>query len=122
MTIPNISSIAIGFGCVLLCSCAGLKQHTGQDSTIREVEGIVTNSSGAPVEKAIVQLKDTKSLQIQSFITDAAGHYHFAGLSTDIEYQLKADHNGMTSGWKTLSLFNTKKVATINLKLKRRTG
>jgi len=122
VTIPNINAIAVGFGCVLLCSCAGLKQRTGQDSTVREVEGIVTGSSGAPVEKAIVQLKDTKSLQIQSFITDAAGHYHFAGLSTDIEYQLKADHNGRTSGWKTLSLFNTKKVATIHLKLKRRAG
>lgn len=124
MTIPNISAIAVGFGCVLLCCCAGLKQRAekGQDSTIREVEGIVADSSGAPVEKAVVQLKDTKSLQIQSFITDAAGHYHFAGLSTDIEYQLKADRNGLTSGWKTLSLFNTKKVATINLKLKRRAG
>jgi len=32
---------------------------------------------------------------------------------------LKADYNGQTSGWKTLSLFDTKKLATINLKLKR---
>lgn len=105
---------------LLFASCASLKPHTGagQDSNIREVEGTVTNASGGPLNRAVVQLKDTKSLQIQSFITDAKGHYHFAGLSTDIEYELKADSNGATSGWKTLSLFNTKKVATINLKVK----
>lgn len=65
-------------------------------------------------------MKNTKSLQIESFITDSGGHYHFAGLSTDIEYQLKADAQEMTSGWKTLSLFNSKKVVNINLKLKKR--
>ena len=104
----------------LLSSCAGLKQRAknSQDSTVREVEGRVANASGLPVGRAVVQLKDTKSLQIESFITDAAGHYHFAGLSTDSEYQLRADYNGATSGWKTLSLFNTDRVATINLKLK----
>lgn len=120
MAIPTLRTAAAAVALLLLASCAGLKQHPGtsQDSNIREVEGTVTNASGAPVDKAVVQLKDTKSLQIQSFITDAAGHYHFAGLSTDVEYQLKADYNGATSGWKTLSLFNTKKVAIINLKLK----
>jgi Carboxypeptidase regulatory-like domain len=84
------------------------------------VEGAVTSASGAPVEKAVVQLKNTKSLQIESFITDAAGHYHFAGLSTDVEYQLKADHDDVTSGWRTLSLFNSKRAVTINLKLKKK--
>jgi protocatechuate 3,4-dioxygenase beta subunit len=105
----------------LLCGCAGLKQRADrrQDTNVRQVEGTVSDGAGHAVDKAVVQLKDTKSLQIQSYITDPAGRYHFAGLSTDIEYQLKADHNGTTSGWKTLSLFNTKRVATINLKLKR---
>lgn len=119
MVIRTLRAIAAAGALLLLASCAGLKQRTGQDSTVREAEGTVINSSGRPVDRAVVQLKDTKSLQIQSFITDAAGHYHFAGLSTDVEYQLKADYSGASSGWKTLSLFNTKKVATINLKLKR---
>ena len=106
-------------GCFLILFASGAALSQTQDSNLREVQGAVTDASGAPVNKAVVQLKNTKTLQIESFITDAAGHYHFAGLSTDIEYQLKADHDGATSGWKTLSLFNTKKVATINLKLKR---
>ena len=105
---------------VLLSCCAAFSQRNDkQDTNVREVEGTVTDAHGAPVDKAVVQLKDTKSLQIESFITDAAGRYHFAGLSTDVEYQLKANYEGMTSGWKTLSLFNAKKVATVNLKLNR---
>ena len=123
MAIQTVRILAAAWILVLLCSCTGLKHRARarQDSNIRGVEGTVSSASGGPVEKAVVQLKDTKSLQVQSFITDAAGRYHFAGLSTDVEYQLKADYNGQTSGWKTLSLFSTKKLATINLKLKRKT-
>jgi hypothetical protein len=107
-----------GWLCLAMASLA-LAQRNDEDTNVREVQGTVTDASGAPVDRAVVQLKDTKTLQIQSFITDSAGHYHFAGLSTDVDYQLKADHEGATSGWKTLSLFNAKKVATVNLKLKR---
>jgi hypothetical protein len=100
------------------CAAFGQRKEKRQDNNLRAVEGIVTDASGAAVAKAVVQLKDTKSLQVESFITDAKGKYHFAGLSTDVEYQLKANSDVATSGWKTLSLYNTKKIATVNLKLK----
>ena len=122
MAFPEkIRSLTACCGLLLFASVAALAQsgQPTQNSTIRELEGTVTDAANAPADKAVVQLKDTKSLQIQSFITDGSGHYHFAGLSTDIEYQVKADHDGATSGWKTLSLFNTKKVATINLKVRK---
>jgi hypothetical protein len=110
-------------GCLLAllaaCSAFSQRKEKKQYITFRTVEGIVRNASGAPVARAVVQLKDTKSLQIESFFSDAEGHYHFAGLSTDVEYLLKADYGRATSGWKTLSLFNTKKTAILNLKLKR---
>ena len=89
-----------------------------EDSTTRSVQGIVTALSGKPVASAAVLLKDTKSLQIRSFRTEGDGAYHFAGLSPNVEYQLKADAGRSTSGWKTLSVFNSNKVATIDLKLK----
>lgn len=79
----------------------------------------MTDASGKPLDKAVVQLKDTKSLQIRSFITNQDGTYHFAGLSPNVEYQLKAEFQGASSGKKTLSVFNSKKLVTINLKLKK---
>lgn len=93
-------------------------QHDNRDFSTRSVEGIVTDAAGKPVSGAVVQLKDTKTLQIRSFYTEANGTYHFAGLNTNVDYELKADHNGATSGTKTLSSFNTQKVAKVNLKLK----
>lgn len=106
---------------VLLGSCTLLAQqpNPNEDTNTRSVEGSVTDASGNPVAKAVVQLKDTKTLQIRSFITAADGRYHFAGLSSTVEYELRADHEGVTSGWKTLSVFNTRKVATVNLKVKK---
>ena len=98
--------------------CAGLHaQQKNEDSNTRTVEGMVSNAANQPMAKAVVQLKNTKTLQIRSFITQDDGNYHFAGLNSDVEYQLKAEHEGATSSWKTLSVFNSKKTAVINLKL-----
>jgi hypothetical protein len=89
------------------------------DTGLRSVQGVVTEASGKPVAGAVVQLKDTKSLQIRSYVTEADGSYHFAGLSTNVEYELQANKDSVTSGKKTLTVFNTKKAATVNLKLKK---
>jgi Carboxypeptidase regulatory-like domain len=92
-------------------------QKKNEDTTTRTVEGTVTNAANQTVSKAVVQLKNAKTLQIRSFITQDDGSYHFAGLSTDVEYQLKADYESATTSWKTLSVFSSKKTAVINLKL-----
>ena len=41
---------------------------------------MVTDAANQPVAGAVVQLKNTKTLQIRSFITQDDGNYHFAGL------------------------------------------
>jgi hypothetical protein len=86
----------------------------------RSVQGTVTDASGAPADQAVVQLKDTKSLAGRSFITKQDGTYHFHGLSTDVDYELRADREGASSGSKTLSSFDSRKQAVIDLKLSRK--
>ena len=103
--------------CTLALGC--LAQSKNEDTNTRSVQGSVTDGSGKSAQGAVVQLKDMKTLQIRSFITQADGAYHFAGLSTNVDYELKAaNQNGSESGSKTLSVFDSKKTATINLKLK----
>jgi hypothetical protein len=104
---------------ILLLSAALFAQKKNEDTTTRTVEGKVANAANQPVAKAVVQLKNTKTLQIRSFITEDDGSYHFAGLQTDVEYQLKAEFDGVATGWKTLSVFNSKKAPVVNLKLKK---
>lgn len=88
-------------------------------SPTRSLQGVVSNDADAPVERAVVQLKDTKSLQVRSFITKPDGSYHFHGLNPDIDYEVRAEHQGASSDTRTLSGFDSRRTAVINLKLKK---
>ena len=92
-------------------------QKKGEDANTRSVQGVVTNADENSVDGAIVQLKNTKTLQIRSFITKDHGTYYFHGLSPDVDYELKADFQGTSSSTKTLSSFDNRKQAVINLKI-----
>lgn len=102
-----------------LAGQAQFGKKKGEDSTIRNVEGTLSDATGAPVTSGIVQLKDMKSLQVRSFITQEGGKFHFSGLSTNIDYEIKGEHNGVETDTKTLSVFDGRKEAIINLKLKK---
>lgn len=84
----------------------------------RVIQGTVLDAHGAPVSGAIVLLTDTKTLQIRSYIADKDGRYQFYGLSTDINYELRAESQEMTSPSKLVSVFDSKKVTKVDLKLK----
>jgi Carboxypeptidase regulatory-like domain len=101
---------------LLLCAPAAFAQKKGAETT-RSVQGIVTVADDSPVNGAVVQLKNSKTLQIRSFITKDDGMYHFYDLSPDIDYELKADYQGASSNTKTLSSFDSRKQAVLNLKL-----
>ena len=117
---PRVSRIAL----LGILVCAGLvmaqRNREKEDSTVRNLQGQVTDPDGKPAVGAVVQLKDTRTLQVRSFITQENGEYRFSGLRTDTDYEVKADFNGMSSDNKRLSNFDTRKDATINLKLNKK--
>lgn len=92
--------------------------HRGESIT-RSIEGTVLSKAGSPVPGAIVLIKDGKTLQVRSYVAQADGKYHFFGLSSDIDYKLRAQANGMTSPTKTVSVFDSHKVIKLDLKLKK---
>jgi hypothetical protein len=96
------------------------KSKKGDDQSNRSVQGSVTSAEDAPLAGAVVQLKNTKTLQIRSFITKEDGSYYFNGLSPDVDYELRADYQGSASPTRTLSSFDSRKTATINLKLNKK--
>ncbi len=117
---------AVAVGAVLFCTVPRAAAQTGMDAwkkqqqvTVRSVHGIVTDATGKPVAGAVVYLKDTKSLQIRSFITKDDGNYTFHGLSKNIDYELKAERQGAKSDTRTLSVFNSRPDPAIDLKLKK---
>ena len=107
---------------VLLLNVGGvLNAYQGkrekEEPNTRSVEGFVRDQNEAVVNSAIVQLKNTKTLQIRSFITRDDGRYQFHGLSTNIDYELRAEQGDSSSAVRRLSVFDSRRKAVINLKL-----
>jgi hypothetical protein len=118
LVIALVAGVAItGLAPVLLQKAVAQKK---EETATRSVQGAVTDSADSPVEGAVVQLKDTKSLQIRSFITKENGTYYFHNLRTDVDYELKAEYQGSASDSRTLSSFDSRKKAIMNLKLEGR--
>jgi len=92
-------------------------QKKGSDQS-RSVQGVVRGLDGKLVGGAVVQLKNEKTLQIRSFISREDGTYYFHGLSPDVDYELTARTTEEASSAKTLSSFDSRKDAVINLELK----
>jgi hypothetical protein len=103
----------IGFG----NATAQTKQEKKEAATERVVEGTVSDNDGKFIDGAVVYLKDMRTLQVRSFYTQKNGAYHFSGLKLDNDYEIEGKYNDMVSGWKRLSIFDTRKVPVINLKL-----
>ncbi len=117
---PLAAWLAFGFllaACLPVCAQRGRER---EDPNVRSLQGVVRDGAGAPVEGAVVQLKNLKTLQVRSFITQRDGSYHFHGLNTNVDYEVKADHDGASSDVRRLSSFDTRTRAVINLTVDKR--
>lgn len=83
---------------------------------LRTLQGTVMEE-GKPVPDAIVYLKNTRTLAVKTFISEKDGTYRFSSLSPNVDYEVHAELNGKRSDTKTLSSFDSRKVAYINLKI-----
>ena len=82
---------------------------------IRSLTGVVTDKKGNVLQGAAVQLENTATLFVVSYITGKDGRYHFNRLNDDIDYTLKAKYQSYWSRPKTLSKFNSSKQPELNL-------
>jgi hypothetical protein len=73
----------------------------------RTVTGVVTDKAGNTLPKVAVQLENTRTLAVRSYITGKDGRYRFDGLNDDIEYTLKAKYRNYWSQQKTVSKFDS---------------
>jgi hypothetical protein len=102
---------------LVLLLFAALSSLAAQPST-RMVEGVVLDQHSHPVAHAAVQLENDWTLQIRSYITQADGRYHFAGLDGDYDYQLTAESDGLRSHVRKLSKFDSRQQPKIDLTIR----
>ncbi len=105
------------FVCAIFLA-AGVSALAQDERPTRSVKGLVTDPQENPLEGAVVQLKNTKTLQVKSFITDKDGSYYFHGLDTNVDYQLNARLDGAVSRTRTVSTFDDRKEVIYNFELK----
>jgi protocatechuate 3,4-dioxygenase beta subunit len=103
---------------LMLCSViSGQFALAAEQPTTRTLTGQVTNTKDAPLPDAVVYLKNTKTLAVRTFITDKGGNYRFTSLSPNVDYEVYAEQNGSKGDTKTLSAFDSRKTAIINLRV-----
>lgn len=109
----------IGLLALILVPAAEPQSRGGkhEGSVTRTIEGRVLTREGQTVPGAVVLLKDDKTLQVRSYIAQAGGDYHFAGLSPDVNYTLRAENHGMSSKQKSVSVFDSHMDVKLDLKL-----
>src|SRR5438270_8078263 len=103
-------------GLAIATSAAGLSDKNPQEQS-RTLVGHVFDANDAPIAKAIVYLKNTKTEVIKTYITDPSGSYRFPGLSPSIDYEVHAEFNGRQSARKILSLLDGRKQPEITLRI-----
>src|SRR5437764_15084525 len=84
---------------------------------LRTLVGHVHGPQESPLADAVVYLKNTKTLVVKTYITEQSGAYRFPALSTNVDYEVHAEYKGTRSDTKTLSSFDSRKEAIINLKI-----
>jgi hypothetical protein len=74
---PPTGPVAIRVFSGLECGKKKDKKEREEDENTRALAGYVRNEAEEPIEGAVVQLKDSKSLKVRSYITKADGIYRF---------------------------------------------
>ncbi len=106
--------IALLLAILLVCTVA-----LSAETQSRFLSGKVLDNGDRAIPKAIVYLKNTKTLVIKTYIADPDGSYHFPGLSPNIDYEVYAEHEGKHSDKKTVSSFDTRNRVNIILRIDR---
>jgi len=111
--IRNLSSLGTLLVLVLLALSAWAQ------SELRTVRGAVLDKAENPVASAVVYLKNVRTLAVKTYISDRSGEYRFSGLDPNVDYEVHAESENMTSNTRTVSSFDSRKDIVISLKLDR---
>jgi hypothetical protein len=116
MATAAIVLVSSGFLAISTARATETEQR-GSQSEFRTLTGHVVGGQNEPLQKAVVYLKNTKTLAIKTYISEADGSYRFSGLAPNVDYEVYAEHEGAHSDTKTLSGFDNRKQASITLKM-----
>jgi hypothetical protein len=101
---------------LLLAAGAGFA-YAQNDPGLRTVSGAVLSKGEDPLPNAVVYLKNVRTLTIKTYISSQDGKYRFSGLDPNVDYEIHAEHDDMTSANRTVSSFDSRKDINVTLKV-----
>ena len=90
------------------------------EAQLRTVHGSVVDKDENPVPTSVVYLVNVKTQTVKTYIADEAANYRFSGLDPNVDYEIHAEHNDLTSATRTISSFDSSRDIEIILKLSRK--
>lgn len=121
LRIPARSGLRLAacLAATLLCASMVMAQSKkkGSEDESRTVQGIVTMEDGSLAAGAEVQLKNTKTLQVRSYVTQKDGTYFFHSLNSNIDYEVKARLGDTWSSTRSISSYDSRKDVRMDLKI-----
>lgn len=90
------------------------------EAQLKVLHGSVIDKSENPVPSSVVYLKNVKSQAVKTYIADESGNYRFSGLDPNVDYEIHAEHDDMTSSIRTVSSFDSRRDIEVTLKLSKK--
>jgi len=87
------------------------------DLQLRTIHGTVLDKDENPAPASVVYLLNVKTQAVKTYIADNAGLYRFSGLDPNIDYEVHAEKDNMTSATRTVSSFDSRRDIEVVLKL-----
>lgn len=98
---------------VLLCVLPGAAQ-AGDARSLRTLSGIITDGGHEPIRNAVVELRNSNTDQMITFITDTSGRYSFKRLDSHTDFQVWVLFRGHRSETRSISMFDSHLDKVIN--------
>jgi hypothetical protein len=86
--------------------------------TIRTLNGTVSDTSHEPIRGAVVELRNGKSNEVVSYLTDASGQYNFKRLDGNADYDIWVLYRGRRTPTRSISKFDSHMAKVIDFTIR----
>jgi Fe-S cluster biogenesis protein NfuA len=104
----------------MVFAAASHSQNNKKESDLRTVHGTVVDKDENAMSTCVVYLKNVRTTNVKTYITDDAGKYRFSGLDPNSDYEVYAEHQGNCSATRSISSFESRNDIDLTLKLNRK--
>jgi hypothetical protein len=118
---PSLASLAFCLivAALLIGIAAGNASPQNSKSLLRTIHGTVVDRNEAAVKSCVVYLKNLRTSDVSTRISDDNGQFRFSGLDPNADYQINAQYGGACSDPRTVSSFDSRTDVDLTLKLNR---